>query len=82
MRENTNGLLRDYFPQATDLAAHLAERLSGVQDELNNRPPECLNRETPAAVFARLRSDHSCATIATLAGIRPSILRSVSAPCP
>lgn len=57
--ENTNGLLRDYFPKGTDLAAHSAERLREVQDELNNRPRKCLNWETPATVFARLQSDHS-----------------------
>ena len=57
--ENTNGLLRDYYPNGTDLAAHSAERLREVQDELNNRPRKCLNWETPATVFARLQSDHS-----------------------
>lgn len=57
--ENTNGLLRDYFPKGTDLAAHSAERLREVQDELNNRPRKCLNWETHATVFARLQSDHS-----------------------
>ena len=36
--ENSNGLLRDYFPTATNLAVHSAERLAHVQDELNNRP--------------------------------------------
>jgi IS30 family transposase len=57
--ENTNGLLRDYFPKGTDLPVHSAERLGEVQDELNNRPRKCLNWETPATVFARLQSDHS-----------------------
>jgi IS30 family transposase len=57
--ENTNGLLRDYFPKGTDLAAHSAERLREVQEELNNRPRKCLNWEAPATVFARLQSDHS-----------------------
>jgi IS30 family transposase len=54
-----NGLLRDYFPKGTDLAAHSAERLREVQDELNNRPRKCLNWGTPATVFARLQSAHS-----------------------
>src|SRR5450830_1151479 len=38
--ENTNGLLRHYFPQGTNLAVHSAQRLLPVQDELNNRPPQ------------------------------------------
>ena len=36
--ENTNGLLRQYFPKATNLAVHTPERLALVQDELNARP--------------------------------------------
>jgi IS30 family transposase len=36
--ENTNGLLRQYFPKGTDLAAHTAEHLGFVADQLNNRP--------------------------------------------
>ena len=56
---NTSGLLRQYLPKSTDLAAHTAERLREVQDELNSRPRKGLNWETPATVFARLRSDAS-----------------------
>jgi IS30 family transposase len=36
--ENTNGLLRDYFPKGTDLNAHSAEHLIAVENELNARP--------------------------------------------
>ena len=54
--ENSNGLLRDYFPKGTDLSVHPAERLAQVQDELNNRPRKILDWQTPAAAFARLQS--------------------------
>ena len=36
--ENTNGLLRDYFPKGTDLSAHSLQHLLAVENELNNRP--------------------------------------------
>ena len=39
--ENTNGLLRDYFPKGTDLHACPAEHLLAVENELNNRPDAC-----------------------------------------
>jgi IS30 family transposase len=45
--ENTNGLLRDYFPNGTNLAVHSAQRLLQVQDELNNRPPQDPGTEVP-----------------------------------
>ena len=46
--ENTNGLLRQYFPKGTDLSAHTAERLSSVAADLNARPRKTLSRETLA----------------------------------
>jgi len=57
--ENSNGLLRDYFPKGTDLGVHSAERLLDVQNELNNRPRKCLNWESPATVLGRLQLTHS-----------------------
>jgi IS30 family transposase len=52
--ENTNGLLRQYFPKGTDLRRHDAERLTDVADELNTRPRKTLSWETPAARLASI----------------------------
>ena len=46
--ENTNGLLRQYFPKSTDLAVHSRARLQAVADELNARPRKTLGWKTPA----------------------------------
>ncbi len=55
--ENTNGLLRQYFPKGTDLARWSAEDLEAVALAVNNRPRKILNWKTPAEVFAeQLRS--------------------------
>ena len=57
--ENTNGLLRDYFPKGTDLRAHSAEHLLAVENELNNRPRRVLADRSPATLFeALLASNH------------------------
>lgn len=49
--ENTNGLLRQYFPKGSDLSVHRPEELQRVQDRLNNRPRKVLGWRTPAEVF-------------------------------
>ena len=52
--ENTNGLLRQYFPKGTDLSAHSAEHLAFVAHQLNTRPRETLNWQTPLEAISRL----------------------------
>jgi IS30 family transposase len=49
--ENTNGLLRQYFPKGSDLSVHSPEELRRVQDRLNSRPRKTLGWRTPAEVF-------------------------------
>jgi IS30 family transposase len=62
--ENTNGLLRDYFPKGTDLSVHSPQHLLAVEHELNNRPRRILGDRAPAELFAAL-----------LASKSPSVLR-------
>jgi IS30 family transposase len=46
--ENTNRLLRQYFPKGTDLSAHSQAKLNAVVRRLNERPRKTLGFETPA----------------------------------
>ena len=54
--ENTNGLLRNYFPKGTDLRVHTADDLARVANELNRRPRKTLGWSTPHSLFATLRN--------------------------
>jgi IS30 family transposase len=49
--ENTNGLLRDYFPKGTDLSIHSKAYLKNIQRELNERPRKVLDVRSPSEVF-------------------------------
>jgi IS30 family transposase len=52
--ENTNGLLRAYFPKSTDLSIHSADDIALVQAELNQRPRKVLRWDSPADRMATL----------------------------
>jgi IS30 family transposase len=54
--ENTNGLLRQYFPKGTDLTVHTAEHLTFVADQLNDRPRKTLNWLSPKDKLNQLLS--------------------------
>ncbi len=58
--ENTNGLLRQYFPKGTDLSRHSADELAGVALALNTRPRKTLGWRTPAEAL----NDHLLASAA------------------
>lgn len=55
--ENTNGLMRRYFPKGTDLSIFPEECLDAVAEELNGRPRKTLGRRKPSEVFLELASD-------------------------
>jgi transposase, IS30 family len=56
--ENTNGLLRQYFPKSTDLSGYHHDYLEYVAAQLNNRPRKRLGWRTPAEALDQLLSAH------------------------
>jgi IS30 family transposase len=64
--ENTNGLLRQYFPKGTDLSMHSADEIAAVAAALNSRPRKTLAWKTPAEALDQLllsANNHRVATI-------------------
>lgn len=49
--ENTNGLLREYFPKGTDISTYSDEAIVSFIDKINKRPRKCLGWKTPHEVF-------------------------------
>lgn len=64
--ENTNGLLRQYFPKGTDLSRWSRDDILAVQDALHSRPRKVLGWKTPAeALDQQLRSLHQAGVATT-----------------
>lgn len=63
--ENTNGLLRQYFPKGVDLSTYSAEEISAVAATLNARPRKTLGWKTPAEAIDELLSSVKKAGVAT-----------------
>ena len=49
--ENTNGLIRQYFPKGTNFRNISHDAVRSVEQSLNNRPRACLGFQTPSEVF-------------------------------
>src|SRR4051794_1713053 len=63
--ENTNGLLRQYFPKGTDLSVHSAEDLAAVAIALNSRPRKTLGWRTPAEALDQFLQTTHIGRVAT-----------------
>ncbi|GAL98945.1 transposase [Acetobacter tropicalis NRIC 0312] len=56
--ENTNGLLRQYFPKGTDISQHDTDALDTVAHALNTRPRKTLGWKTPVEALDQLLKQH------------------------
>jgi IS30 family transposase len=65
--ENTNGLLRQYFPKGTDLSVHSADEIAAVATALNTRPRKTLEWRTPAEALDELLRSTNKQPVATTA---------------
>ena len=65
--ENTNGLLRQYFPKGTDLSAHNPDALAAVAVALNARPRKTLGWRTPAEALDEVLQSAQTSDVATTA---------------
>ncbi len=65
--ENTNGLLRQYFPKGTDLSAHGVNEIAAVAAALNSRPRKTLDWKTPAEALDALLLQAEKQSVATTA---------------
>ena len=54
LNENTNGLLRQYFPKKTDLHGTTEEQVQKIVDELNDRPRKKIQYQTPRERFSNM----------------------------
>ena len=62
--ENTNGLLRQYFPKGTDLGGYTQRQLNQVADEMNGRPRKTLNFKKPIEVISTIINNQTVALAA------------------
>ncbi len=57
LNENTNGLIRQYFPKSRDFVTITDSEIQSAMDKLNNRPRKCLGFKTPNQVFFGIKPD-------------------------